>query len=279
MKSCSRCLIEFQDDCFNKSSKTKDGLRSWCKECESDYQKSRKSDPAYMEYKRNAMKKYYAKHKEAVLERNRQYAAKNGTKIYEKAKQRVKLWHEENYKNIGWLLRFRKKTSSKALFVLSPDIQRQKMIKFRKNNPNYYKNWIKKYAEKYPDTLKAARCLQNNKRREALMAVGDVGLTKGEWLTIMKENGWKCEHCESSKLLAVDHFFPLSKGFPLSVANYTVLCKSCNSAKNNKMPTDFRFSKELLDYKRLQFFRNGALDYVKRLGVEQSSEYLKFIYS
>ena len=48
-----------------------------------------------------------------------------------------------------------------------------------------------------------------------------------------------CFNCNSSNLLEIDHHYPLSHGFGLSVSNAVLLCRSCNASKNNRLPEDF----------------------------------------
>lgn len=54
-----------------------------------------------------------------------------------------------------------------------------------------------------------------------------------------------CTICESVSNLAIDHVFPLSKGFGLKPGNAVVLCKSCNSTKSNRnlesLPLDWQY--------------------------------------
>ena len=52
-----------------------------------------------------------------------------------------------------------------------------------------------------------------------------------------------CFNCGSKENLTVDHYRPLSKGNALTLTNAIILCKSCNSRKNNKDPEQF-FSEE-----------------------------------
>ncbi len=41
MKKCKRCGIEKENHEFNKSSKSKDGLNSWCRDCKKSYSKEK----------------------------------------------------------------------------------------------------------------------------------------------------------------------------------------------------------------------------------------------
>lgn len=44
-KMCVRCLIRRGRGEFCKNSRAKDGLQSWCKDCQRDYMRGRKVDP------------------------------------------------------------------------------------------------------------------------------------------------------------------------------------------------------------------------------------------
>lgn len=56
-----------------------------------------------------------------------------------------------------------------------------------------------------------------------------------------------CFNCKSEKDLAIDHHYPLSKGFALTINNAVLLCKSCNSSKSNKLPEAFYSPEQLTD--------------------------------
>lgn len=52
-------------------------------------------------------------------------------------------------------------------------------------------------------------------------------------------NGRICIKCKSRKNLTLDHIVPVSKGGENYISNLQVLCKSCNSKKNNKENKSF----------------------------------------
>lgn len=54
-----------------------------------------------------------------------------------------------------------------------------------------------------------------------------------------------CFKCKTGKSLTLDHHYPLSKGYPLSIENAVILCKSCNSSKSVKLPYEFYTKDEL----------------------------------
>lgn len=55
----------------------------------------------------------------------------------------------------------------------------------------------------------------------------------------------ECLLCGTNDNLSIDHFYPISKGFALSIGNAIILCRSCNSKKGNKLPEQF-FTKDFL---------------------------------
>ena len=60
---------------------------------------------------------------------------------------------------------------------------------------------------------------------------------------VLKRSGGRCELCGVSHeevRLDVDHIVPRSKGGSNDESNLQVLCRTCNSQKNNKDDTDFR---------------------------------------
>jgi len=68
------------------------------------------------------------------------------------------------------------------------------------------------------------------------------------WTLEMQEFLFKtqtaCVVCGSTERLAIDHVFPVSKGYELKPGNAVILCKSCNSAKRDKdlseLPSDWQ---------------------------------------
>lgn len=61
MKTCTKCKLELDETEFHKNSRSKDGLRSYCKECNKGYyQKYKSDDPERVKNKwRVASKKYH----------------------------------------------------------------------------------------------------------------------------------------------------------------------------------------------------------------------------
>lgn len=75
MKLCTKCKLEKSIEDFYKDNRKKDGLRSWCKECQLEDNRSRESK--YNE----ARRKYREEHKEECRENKRKYYKENKDKI------------------------------------------------------------------------------------------------------------------------------------------------------------------------------------------------------
>jgi 5-methylcytosine-specific restriction endonuclease McrA len=62
--------------------------------------------------------------------------------------------------------------------------------------------------------------------------------------------GHRCFNCKTDQKLQIDHHYPLSSGFALTVDNAVLLCAFCNNSKHNKMPEEFypKDKLQLLEY-------------------------------
>lgn len=59
--------------------------------------------------------------------------------------------------------------------------------------------------------------------------------TETEWLALCARYDQRCASCGGSKKLTRDHIVPVSKGGTNDIDNIQPLCKSCNSAKKDKV--------------------------------------------
>ena len=73
-------------------------------------------------------------------------------------------------------------------------------------------------------------------------------ITKAEFAFIKSIQPY-CLKCGRVDELSLDHHIPLSKGGSLELYNTTVLCRFCNSEKNNKNPEEFYSNEELQNIK------------------------------
>lgn len=87
--------------------------------------------------------------------------------------------------------------------------------------------------------------LLRNKRRKAL---GEK-FTQSERKIILAKFSHRCFKCkcatQKGNPLQIDHHYPLSRGFKLTLENAVVLCKRCNGIKSNMLPQEFYSTEEL----------------------------------
>ena len=84
MKTCSTCMLEKDDSCFSRDSKSIDKLNSWCKDCVRSYTKT-----------------YYDLNKDTKREKNRIWYQNNKDKIDIKAKNEyTKIFRSKNIEKV-----------------------------------------------------------------------------------------------------------------------------------------------------------------------------------
>ncbi len=131
MKKCTKCKIEKELNEFYQRKASRDGLRSDCKSCRTEYVKknkegSSKSNKKYYQSNKDKRKEYYQANKEKIKEYNE--ANK------EKRKEYHKKWNQDNKKRINKLTIERKKLD--PLFKLSSNLRTRTSSAFRKKGYN-----------------------------------------------------------------------------------------------------------------------------------------------
>jgi hypothetical protein len=86
LKRCSTCKKEKSKVEFSKNSRTKDGLRSYCRECAADYRAEYKKKN--LQKIRDQLKGYRKTHREKIRECKRNYHENHIEEERIKAKQR-----------------------------------------------------------------------------------------------------------------------------------------------------------------------------------------------
>lgn len=56
---------------------------------------------------------------------------------------------------------------------------------------------------------------------------------------VMSRDNYQCVHCGATDNLAIDHYFPFSRGGGNEPDNLQVLCQPCNSSKGDSIPEEF----------------------------------------
>lgn len=120
---------------------------------------------------------------------------------------------------------------------------------------NHVENWLPKYKIYGSDKIREAliaigvsdaqlevfvAALHAAKKVKPSRAVenpteGPEILTRKARAAVFQRDGNKCQHCGSIEGLCVDHIHPKSRGGKSALRNLQVLCRSCNSAKRDKI--------------------------------------------
>lgn len=109
---------------------------------------------------------------------------------------------------------------------------------YKEYNKNWRENNREYYNQKQNETWR--------KRRAKKLGVHETYSKQDKEQTLVLFNQ-SCANCGVTENLHIDHHYPLSKGYPLTMQNAVVLCGSCNCTKGDKLPEEF-YTKETLDY-------------------------------
>lgn len=251
-KICIKCKIEKDSSKFYKDKTKKDGLCSYCKEC--DNKKYKKLAQKYTEqniqcpvakcskcervldatnFTKNSMRKNGLSnickqcqkiYKQKVYENNLKIEKYNSKKCYKCKKIKEPSNFYKDISSVGGLSNICKQCSSIVEAKRRP-IKRAQAKKRYKNSP-----------EKF---------LQHTRKRHALQKNVNENYTPDD--ALITENAFKnkCFKCGSKINLCKDHHLPLSERNPLTIFNAVLLCKKCNSSKGTKNPKEFYTKKEL----------------------------------
>lgn len=230
MKTCSKCKVEKDVDCFSKDATHKDGLRTQCSLCRSSArrraytenaererirsQRWREKNPDYgrlryalnRENERARTQRYREANPETTRATSRKYYKENAEALLSKQRR----YREENSKRIRANERRRREEN--------PDKVSRSQQRWRKENA----------------PLLAAHAA-NRRARKAAATIGNPVAIKERVAAIYEE---ACVWCGATDNIHVDHIIPLSKGGAHSVENLQALCSSCNQKKGNKLPVE-----------------------------------------
>lgn len=144
--------------------------------------------------------------------------------------QRHRAWRMAN---IGYV-----RQTEAFYHALRKDEEIRKAIQWAKENPERRKDIEKRYRSTPKGKLVSRR---RDHRKHA--AAGDY--TEAQWLARLAFWGWRCYLCEKDwftlapKDRTIDHVIPLSRGGTNWPSNLRPACRSCNSSKNNTLPTGY----------------------------------------
>jgi hypothetical protein len=207
MKTCTTCGETKPHSEYHSQKKSKDGLRSSCKQCRnlknSEY---RKNNP---EKVRDSWVSYKEKNTELVKQRLKDWMVANK----EKARARSSEWYAAN----------KEKVKAKASL-------------WQKQNKEKVKAMSAAYYAKNPEKFKSA---SHTRRARKIKAGGK--LSKDLPVKLFKLQRGKCACCKKplGKNYHMDHIIPLALGGANTDDNIQLLRATCNLQKHTKHPIDF----------------------------------------
>lgn len=229
MKKCSKCG-EYKDfDLFHKDKNSKDGYKTWCKEC-----------------RKKETKSYRENNKEKVLSNKREWYRNSKAKADLRNEEQLKLISKEctNCNEVKAIKDFRQRANG-GYYSICKKCENEKNKQYRKNNPK---------------KIKELRIIHENRRRYNKDKF-DKSFTIKEWNNCKKFFNNECAYCgREMNNLTQDHFIPLSKGGEYNVKNIIPSCRNCNSRKHNKdfyewYKNDIHYSEKRLN-KIEEYFRS-----------------------
>lgn len=208
-KTCTKCgeTKPATTEYFSRKKHYRDGLPTWCKDCERNYRAANKEKiseynreyhAANKEKKRGYMREWYAVNKEKISEQQRKYRAANKEKISEQ--------------------------------------KREYCAANREKRCEQHREYLRTPRGKELDRIKGQR---RRARKRALPAT----FTAQDWQRALDYFGYCCAYCGRPQglwhTLAQDHFHPVSKGGAFTPDNIVPACHGeggCNNSKGNRDP-------------------------------------------
>jgi 5-methylcytosine-specific restriction endonuclease McrA len=241
-KACTKCLVEKPLDEFNKRSLSPDGYVPNCKACCVLYRKDYRAANIEALTERDAL--YYKNNKEAIARTTKIYSENNK----EALAAYKKTWAEENAEEIAVKHALYQKQNKEAIATQRAAYYKQNLEEisakariWRSKNVEAIAASKRGYSSLYPERLAES----SRRRRARKLGNGSEPYTVDEMLLLY---GTDCHICsepidlEAARRagqegwqfsLHVDHFQPLSKGGPDSLANVRPAHGLCNLKKHD----------------------------------------------
>jgi len=201
MKSCSKCGISKDLDCFSPRPHSRDGRRASCKECMAKYNRERLAAMPGEGFART--KRWRMNHPDQVRESDRKRRQANPDKFREKYRRQYAAHSEER--------------------AAAARSRRQK-------DPDKYNATVRARRQSDPSGNRAA----NHKRRVSKIGIS-ASVTAADIRNQFAAQGQRCYYCWTFLGLIgyeVDHFIALAQGGRHSPDNIVIACRPCNLSKN-----------------------------------------------
>lgn len=270
-KTCAKCKTPKALQAFDNQAAGKHGRRSTCKECRhGDYERNKEmvSIKGKERYQRNKerikrrVREYALRNKETVADRQRRYAATHRAERNE-ANRRYRKRHKAVL-SLRWKAHYREYreeilAKGREYRVAHPGKQviyyaenRLRILEYQAQYRETHKSVIYERDKRYRETHKASLFVkkkiyrQNNPgkivecRHRYRAKKHNLQEYFPESYKRFVHSFWdhKCASCDSIDDLCIDHWMPLSRGYPLAMGNAVLLCRRCNSRKRDHLPWD-----------------------------------------
>lgn len=222
MKRCSKCgkwLVASEIN-FYKDKRVKCGLKAKCKKCANKERKQR-----------------YEANREKELERQKQYYENNKDRKAERQKQ----WYEANKERVSEQRKQRYKNNKEKELDQCKQYREANKDKIAKRNKQYYQS-----------PQGQASAFNRRQRRRTKEEQQGSGITKEQWLDMMKYFNWRCAYSGEALTKnnrSIDHIVPLNSEGDNMIWNCVPMTRSLNSSKHDK---------DMLEWYREQSFFSEA---------------------
>jgi hypothetical protein len=242
IKRCKRCNIEKEIDKFSSCKASKDGLNSWCKDCKSEYSKTKYNNRVQMDLdfklctkcivekdiknfskgsdydgfnkwckdcQNEYSKKYYKINLDSLKPIRMRYTIEN--------KEKIKEYNKNRYLNID-------KEKMSINYELNKEDIKIKRSEYRKSDE--YKKWMKEYRIKnkwrfkYREVLKGVisrvKSGKNGKKTKDILGYTDLEFKKHIESLFINNMSWE------TKDMQIDHIIPVvafKEDTPLNIIN------------------------------------------------------------
>ena len=156
-----------------------------------------------------------------------------------------------------------------------PDKAKERMIRFKENNPGYFSRkaleWQKLNPEKVRTskrkrTLNGKDAIDSHKRRAKAQSL-PRDFTLSDWENVLSYFDYSCAYCGKSRdNLQMEHVIPLNKFGAFTPSNIIPACSSCNASKRDRdllewysqrpYYSELRY-KKVMDWTNNHALRNG----------------------
>lgn len=216
MKQCIKCMVEKPLDDFAQSKINKSGYRGECRVCQKIY-----------------MDQWRTK---KIAEKTEPISSKKCSVC--KAVKPAKYFYLSNVLKSGLMSACIKCVSNKGK-------------SYRKANPSYRAEYLKKWIADNPESVRKIKRDWNKRnkdyarsrvllRRARLKTNGVFKIRKSFLLRLYDSN---CIVCGSNQNIQADHVLPLSRGGRHSEGNLQPLCQKCNYSKHHRTMMEWKLQK------------------------------------